>query len=156
MSTIETRSFPLLKDEGLSYAQNTNRIAKLFQTEVEYSRAEDQWPCCRCEPMPSACLPEPPALDKMFSAYMAALVRLLQAKANNELTRPLVLHQPWVRAEDALLVHLYPSASPTFGILTPVPAEEEQPPQPEFTWSDTLYQARKAAQEYSQETHADY
>jgi hypothetical protein len=160
MSTIETKPFLLLEDEALSYAQYTNRIAKLLHANVEYPRAEHQWPCQTCEPQPSACLSEPPALDKMFSVYMAAIVRLLQAKANNESTRPLVVHEPWVRAEDLkhgmLLVQPVASASPTFGILRTLPAQDEQPRQPEFTWSETLYQARKAAQEYSQETHADY
>jgi hypothetical protein len=32
----------------------------------------------------------------------------------------------------------------------------EPPPQPEFVWSKSLYQARKAAEEFSEETHADY
>jgi prevent-host-death family protein len=29
-------------------------------------------------------------------------------------------------------------------------------PQPEFVWSKTLYRAKKAAEEFSKETHADY
>jgi hypothetical protein len=29
-------------------------------------------------------------------------------------------------------------------------------PQPEFVWSRSLYRARKAAEEFSQATHADY
>jgi len=29
-------------------------------------------------------------------------------------------------------------------------------PQPEFVWSQSLYRARKAAEEFSEATHADY
>jgi hypothetical protein len=38
----------------------------------------------------------------------------------------------------------------------PQPQVEALRPQPEFVWSEQAYRARKAAEEFSKETHADY
>ena len=35
-------------------------------------------------------------------------------------------------------------------------ASEQVRPAPVFVWSKTMYRARKAAQEFAKETHADY
>jgi predicted DNA-binding antitoxin AbrB/MazE fold protein len=38
----------------------------------------------------------------------------------------------------------------------PAQAVEEARPEPEFVWSKAMYRGRKAAQEFTKETHADY
>ncbi|SRR5579875_703006 len=100
-------------------------------------------------------------VEKMYAIAMLFFLRAKQAEVKDEITRPIILFEPgealcfpdlrlgrWVSQMTSEENKNMPSCK--------VPLPEETLAQPEFSWSVSIYKARKAAQAFSKETYADY
>jgi hypothetical protein len=97
----------------------------------------------------------------LHEVALACFIWARVAEANNEITRPFLpdllgddspsRFQPcprgWYYQLKSILKRLAESCEGQ--------EPEEERPRPELVWSKSLYKARKAAQEFSKETHAD-
>jgi hypothetical protein len=101
-----------------------------------------------------------PIYTEMYNVIVAFVLHAWKAEANDQITRPFLLYGiSGNRIPDLRCGQWFVQ---TKGPLNRIAAQaavaspEQSGPQATFIWSTALYRARKAAQEFSQETHGDY
>jgi hypothetical protein len=104
---------------------------------------------------------EEPTVEEMYTRAIWFFFRAKQAEVKGEITRPIILFEPReaLYSPDLRLGHWVRQMTGEKNnrmLLRNVQLLEEALAPPEFGWSVSFYKARKAAQAFSEETHADY